>query len=252
MRFIMWFLYSAIFVLPLEAAENPQALEAVSRIESFLDEKEASAFYLDSRFLSKDAVESDKLRKDIGAFKVEIIRDPNLTKECRLGISRQLIQAFINLGKHKEALELCKDFSERYPESKNHIIRLYCLVGDSSQRSERYDQAIESYQQALLYDAKDVFTNQTCVNLGWCYYKKGEYEKAINEYSRSLQEGFLDSGTMQWAWFETGRCRFFLKDYEDATEAFKQALKVNKDTKLGRQAKTNIEDIEKLKRGGTL
>ena len=256
MRSLVWFLALIVFVLTISATrisvavvDNSKLLETVAKTESFLDEKQAVSFYLDSKFPDFTASENDKLSKDIESLKDEVLNDPNLTKESRLGISRQLIKALVNLGKHKEALELCKNFSDRYPESKDDIIRLYYLTGTSCQELTRYDQAIESYQQALIYSGKGGFTNHIHINLGWCYYKKAKYEEAINEYTSDLKEGLLDPGAIQWAWFQIGRCRVFLKNYEDAIEAFKQALNVNPDTSLARQAKKNIEDIEKLKQG---
>jgi tetratricopeptide (TPR) repeat protein len=223
-------------LIPLEAADNSRTLEAISKIDSYLDEKQASSFYLDS--------------KNIGTFKDEFLKDTGLTKDGRFGISRQLIQNLIRSGKDKEALEVCKDFSEKYPGSETEAIKLYYLAGESFQELQKYDRAIESYQQALSYPGKAGFMNYIHISLGWCYYAKTRYGEAIEEYGLALKEGHLNSDGIQWAWFETGRCHFFLKNYEDAAAAFKQVMKINPDTKLARQAKINIEDIEKLKNGG--
>ena len=259
MRSFVWFLASLVFVLTafatrisVAAAENSKLIETVEKTESFLDEKQASSLYLGSKFPDFAASENDKLFKDTESLKDEVLKDPNLTKESRLGISRQLIKSLVNLGKHKEALELCENFSDKYPERKGDITELYFLTGYSCQEQNKYDQAIEAYRQAFPYSSrKDNFANHIRINLGWCYYKIGKYDEAINEYNSTLKKGSLDPATIQWAWFQIGRCRFFLKNYEDAIEAFRQALNVNPDTVLARQAKANIEDIEKFKKGET-
>jgi len=259
MKFLLLFLSLVIFVLTtcatlfsVDAAENSQSYETAAIIESFLNEKLAAAFYLDSKFPDKTALGSDKLYEDIGVFKDDVLNDPNLTKEGRLATSKKLIQALVSLDGYEDALDLCRDFSNRYPESKDDIIRLYYLTGFCCQESSRYDQAIGAYQKALLYSSKGDFTNYIRTNLGWCYYKKGEYDKAINEFSRALNDGLIDPEAAQWAWFHMGRCRFFLKNYEDAIIAFRQAVKVDPDTKLAQQAKTNIEDMERFNKGATL
>lgn len=223
--------------------------EALTKIKSLFDEKDANLFYLRSELAKKTVIKEDDLYQEIEAFKDEILGDSSLTKEERGVILRQTTKALLNLGKDKEALQLCRDFLDRYPKNKADVIGLYYLIGVSSQGLKRYGQALEAYHEAILYAPRCDLVSHIRVDIGWCYYKKGEYEKAINEYARALEEGFLDSTSVQWAWFETGRCHFFLKNYEDAIEAFQRVLNLNPDAELAQQAKTNIKDIEKLKNG---
>ena len=75
---------------------------------------------------------------------------------------------------YKRALEINPKFSEAYTN-----------LGNVYQNEGRYDDAIPLYEKALsdiLYKTPYVAEN----NLGWCYYKKGQLQQAIDHIKSAL------------------------------------------------------------------
>ncbi len=243
MRAVVFFIILFIPVILYAAEDN--RLDAVNRIESFLDEREAVSFYIDPKLAGINGDENASSVDRIDPFEEALLNDPNMTRDARLAITKRLIPSLISSAKYDDVLRLCDDFSKRYPESKMDILRFYYSAGESFQNLQRYDQAIESYEKALHYSEKSGLAGYIHINLGWCYCARTRYSDAIEEYTRALKEGMLTPETVQWVWLEKGRCYFFLGDRASALDSFKEVLKTGTDTKLAEQAKANIEDIEK-------
>ena len=243
MRAVIFCLILFIPVI-LYAAEDSR-LDAVNRIESFLDEREAVSFYIDPKLDGINCDENASSAGRIDPFEEALLNDPDMTRDARLAITKRLMPSLISSAKYDDVLRLCDDFSKRYPESKMDILRLYYSAGESFQNLKRYDQAIESYEKALHYSEKSGLAGYIRINLGWCYCARTRYSDAIEEYASALKEGTFTPETVQWVWLEKGRCYFFLGDRASALDSFKEVLKTGSDTKLAKQAKANIEDIEK-------
>lgn len=90
---------------------------------------------------------------------------------------------------------------------------------------EEYDQALELYNELLLKDRNSQLLNY---NAGSAYYKKGDYEKAKDLFSRVLTT--QDKNTEAKTAYNIGNCLFKLsqaseeKQAENALNALKEAL----------------------------
>lgn len=93
-----------------------------------------------------------------------------------LGIS------YLQTHRHDKAIAEFKkaiDLRPNYSEAHNYLGTVYLAM-------ESYDDAIEEFQAALtneLYDTPAIAFN----NLGWAYYKKGEYKRAVATYKEGLK-----------------------------------------------------------------
>jgi type IV pilus assembly protein PilF len=85
------------------------------------------------------------------------------------GLSDKAIDAF------KRAIELKPDYSEAH----NYIGTIYLNAG-------QLDMAIASFNQALANIVYDTPAN-ALYNMGWAYYKKGDYAMAMSKYHEALQ-----------------------------------------------------------------
>jgi len=87
-----------------------------------------------------------------------------------------------DLGEYQRALPYFRRtlvLKPRFPEAQNNLGTLYLLLKD-------WDRAVECFQKAVndvLYKTPHVAYN----NLGWAYYNKGEYQKAIDRYRHATK-----------------------------------------------------------------
>jgi tetratricopeptide (TPR) repeat protein len=242
-------LFSSVSVYALD---NPTST-SLDNLEAHLNEREAALYYLETELTDR---KTDKgaaaLYEDIISCKDNIVNDAALTPQQKVVLLKPMIKSLINLGRHEEALTLCRDFFSQQPKNRQEAAVLFCLAGTGFQGLERYDLAIDAFkqaQQAILEDPKGFFLPpaEVYLDLGWCYYKKADYKNAITEYNHCLQQNkSLDTNSLQWTLLQIGRCHFFLKDYSQAKSSFLKAVDVAKDTDLAQQAKANIEDMEKI------
>ena len=123
------------------AACNPYDVpdERATRIISYLDDKEAAFINFFSKFPSENFSETDKLYAQVEVFKNNFLSNANVTNKGNIKTLKQLTQSLINLGKNKEALDLCKDFLNKHPECKNEMVGLYYQIGNSFKESKKYD-----------------------------------------------------------------------------------------------------------------
>lgn len=168
------------------------------------------------------------------------------------------------IGEMKKAIDLDSNYSEAY----NYLGAIYIDV-------EKWDPAIESFEKALaniLYDTPAV----AHFNMGWAYYKKGNYDAALQQYALALAQGpdtidvplieknrgivLLASGrtaealkhlqkSVELAPFQAesyywmGQCFIEQKNTEKAKAAFQEAVKLAPDTEWGQKSRKKIEAL---------
>ena len=97
-------------------------------------------------------------------------------------LHHEVAVVYRNLGEYKRAFPHFKKalaLKPRFPEAQNNLGTLYLLLRD-------WDRAIECFQKALadvLYKTPHIGYN----NLGWAYYNKGLYQKAIDRYKHATK-----------------------------------------------------------------
>jgi len=115
---------------------------------------------------------SSALREFISAEKLNP-RDPEI--HYYLGISYYGIRFDDKaVTQFKKAIDL----KSNYPEAHNYLGSIYLKEG-------LYDKAIKEFQMAIsdeMYETPAIALN----NMGWTYYKKGDYKTAIAKYNEAL------------------------------------------------------------------
>ena len=113
--------------------------------------------------------------------------------------------------------------------------------GNAHYKAEAYDAALEAYQSAAENRPEDAISRY---NLGTALYQKEQFEKASDEFRRSLDT--VDPVHQAQGYYNLGNAQIQLNDIEGAIRSYKSALRLNP-TDL--DAKHNLElALEKLER----
>ncbi len=111
--------------------------------------------------------------------------------------------------------------------------------GNAHYKAEAYDAALEAYQSAAEDRPEDAISRY---NLGTALYQKKQFEKASDEFRRSLDT--VDPVHQAQGYYNLGNAQARLNDIEGAIRSYKSALRLNP-TDL--DAKHNLElALEKL------
>lgn len=102
-------------------------------------------------------------------------------------------------------------------------------AGTQNARNGRFEKAIENYRQALLLAEierpKDDFLARVHFNIGVCFYRLKQPEKAAAEFNEAVK---LSEGTYQKAFYALGMAQKDLGNLQKAEIAFRNALKIEK------------------------
>ena len=85
---------------------------------------------------------------------------------------------------------------------------------------KKYDEAIADLIKAQTFEKKNPSIN---LELGRAYYKKEEYKKAIDNFSKSIKKGLKDSKI----YYNRGNCYFKLNDYKNAIQDYTSGIKLD-------------------------
>ena len=111
--------------------------------------------------------------------------------------------------------------------------------GNAHYKVEAYDAALEAYQLAAEDRPEDAIARY---NLGTALYQKKQFEKAADEFRRSLDAA--DSVHRAQGYYNLGNAQVQLNDIEGAIRSYKSALRLNP---ADLDAKHNLElALEKL------
>ena len=111
--------------------------------------------------------------------------------------------------------------------------------GNAHYKVKAYDAALEAYQSAAEDRPEDAISRY---NLGTALYQKEQFEKASDEFRRSLDAA--DSVHRAQGYYNLGNAQAQLNDVEEAIRSYKSALRLNP---ADLDAKHNLElALEKL------
>ena len=111
--------------------------------------------------------------------------------------------------------------------------------GNAHYKAGAYDAALEAYQSAAENRPEDAISRY---NLGTALYQKEQFEKASDEFRRSLDTA--DPGHQAQGYYNLGNAQVQLNDIEGAIRSYKSALRLNP---ADLDAKHNLElALEKL------
>ncbi len=94
--------------------------------------------------------------------------------------------------------------------------------GNAHYKTEAYDAAFEAYQSAAENRPEDAISHY---NLGTVLYQKERFEKAADEFRRSLDAA--DSVRRAQGYYNLGNAQVQLNDIEGAIRSYKSALRLN-------------------------
>ena len=94
--------------------------------------------------------------------------------------------------------------------------------GNAHYEAEAYDAALEAYQSAAENRPEDAIARY---NLGTTLYQKKQFEKAADEFRRSLDAA--DSVRRAQGYYNLGNAQVQLNDIEGAIRSYKSALRLN-------------------------
>jgi tetratricopeptide (TPR) repeat protein len=145
-----------------------------------------------------------------------------------------------------QILYLQKDFDgilEIAPEllksaGKERVVELYRFIGDAWYNKGNYKEAI-AYLEKYSAGAK-AGSREDSYQLGFCYYKNGELDKAINTFLGITSKSDIVS---QNIWFLLGDCYIQKGDKKRAQFAFSQASQLNYDNKLKEESLFNYAKL---------
>ncbi|WP_191859299.1 tetratricopeptide repeat protein [Hanstruepera ponticola] len=147
-------------------------------------------------------------------------------------------QADLNfkLGKFEEAIKLAK---ERLPDSdRNEVSELNKIIGESYFNLEKYAEAIPYLQE--FKGRRGKWNNTDYYQLGYAYYKQGNYEDAISEFNKIIDG---DNGVAQNAYYHLGESYVNLDKKQEALNAFRNASQMDFDLKIQEDAWLNYAKI---------
>ena len=158
--------------------------------------------------------------------------------ENRYNRNLSYFQADMNfkLGKFQEAINLGKEQLEH----SNALERseLNKIIGESYFNLEQYDQAIPYLQEYRGKRGK--WNNTDYYQLGYAYYKQGDYQKAVSEFNKIIDG---QNHVAQNAYYHLAESYIELGKKQEALNAFKNASEMDFDEKIQEDAALNYAKL---------
>ncbi|MBQ0738349.1 tetratricopeptide repeat protein, partial [Aquimarina celericrescens] len=158
--------------------------------------------------------------------------------ENRYNRNLSYFQADMNfkLGKFQEAINLGKE----QLENSNALERseLNKIIGESYFNLEQYDQAIPYLQEYRGKRGK--WNNTDYYQLGYAYYKQGDYQKAVSEFNKIIDG---QNHVAQNAYYHLAESYIELGKKQEALNAFKNASEMGFDEKIQEDAALNYAKL---------
>ncbi|HPD18250.1 MAG TPA: O-antigen ligase family protein [Candidatus Goldiibacteriota bacterium] len=166
-----------------------------------------------------ELLDRSKFREAIEFYNEAIKRDPN---NAYFGLD--LATVYINIGAFDKAIDLCKRYSELYPDYAvplSYIGYTYMLQGPDKLNEAKtyYEQAISKPQ----WHGDFVTQASTYSNLGIIYFNLNMLKESTEMFKKVIElrpdyvEGYLNLGKLY----------VLLKNKEEAINVYEQALKIN-------------------------
>jgi TolA-binding protein len=147
-------------------------------------------------------------------------------------------QADLNfkLGKFEKAIELAK--AKLKTSDATEVSELSKIIGESCFNLKQYAEAIPYLTKYK--GKKGKWNNTDFYQLGYAYYKQGDFEKAISEFNKII--GGKDA-TAQNAYYHLGESYINLKKKQEALNAFRNASEMDFDLKIQEDSWLNYAKI---------
>jgi TolA-binding protein len=214
--------------LSYELAYNPyhEAIDAFDKyIQTYpdsprLDEafKYMVNVYLTTKNYKEALVSIEKIKKktldmDFAYQKIAYYRAIEFFNDRDYVNAQQLFVKAVNIGKDKKTNAICKYW-----------------IADANYRLEKYDAAIEGYNEFVLFPGAALHTEFTFTNynIGYCYFKKEQYDEAAVAFRKfTTEKNDISPKMKNDAFVRIGDCYFMKSDYNKAIEFYSEAIKLN-------------------------
>lgn len=139
-------------------------------------------------------------------------------------------------GNFDEAIRLgTEQFSKSTEEEKSQLSK---IIGESYFNIQKYTEALP---YLLQYKGKDGrLSNVDYYQLGYVYYKKGEYNKAVSEFNKIIEGS---DAVAQNAYYHLGESYLKTNQKTQALNAFKNASEMNFNSKIQEDAFVNYAKL---------
>ena len=140
------------------------------------------------------------------------------------------------LGNFEKAIELGL---EQLPKAnRNEISQLNKIIGESYFNLEQYENAIPYLKEYKGLRGK--WTNTDYYQLGYAYYKQGDYQSAISEFNKIIDG---NNSIAQNAYYHLAQSYLNLDQKQQALNAFKNASEMDFDPKIQEDALLNYAKL---------
>ena len=124
--------------------------------------------------------------------------------------------------RYRLSLGKFEDIRNEYSGTSSAIESLF-YIGDCHYNLREYDKAVDNYEQFLNISRKGNYLRYFAFEgLGYCYEEKGDYEKALEHFTKSMEEGGID--IKELAYLNIARCYEALNNKAKALEFYKKLI----------------------------
>ncbi|MGX7668392.1 tetratricopeptide repeat protein [Flavobacterium pedocola] len=182
-------------------------------------------------YLGYMAYETDNYKEATQYF--EQVQDQDKYKE-----KMSYFQADMNfkLGNFQKAIDLgVPQLSKSNAEEKSELNK---IIGESYFNLKQYDKALPYLKEYR--GKKGKWNNTDFYQLGYAYYKAGDYENAIGEFNKIING---QDGVAQNAYYHLGESYLKLNKKQEALNAFKNASEMEFEAKIQEDAHLNYAKL---------
>lgn len=195
-----------------------------------LNSKEASAFFGLARANAKlgcveDALLNYKKAVQLAPGNIEYtnelndFRDKNKIEE-HSPLNSETVEKDSNLENKKEDLNIITPIVDKQEKKEEVTFESLTQKGDDSYRKQRYEEALDFYTKAVVYNPSDSIIMLKIANI---YRLKGDNVKAISYYDKIL---LIDNSNTD-AYFNKGLVFANDKKYDDAIKCFEKVIELS-------------------------
>ena len=185
--------------------------------------KELDEFLIDAYLSSKNYKEAlDK----INSFEDKSFR---LKTAYQVAAFNYAVELY-NRHDSKDAITYFKEV-KRYPFDQKLNAKSLFWLAEAYYNDNQLDLAIESYKSFKLEPGSYTLKHNRLVdyNLGYCYFKKHDYETAISYFRNYVEDEKQDNNRLFDAYSKLGDAYFILKDDEQAGIYYAKSAEINSD-----------------------
>lgn len=228
------FLESEDFEEAEETLDAEEFDEEIAVLESEVDEGNTEVIEEDKDVFEEDGYGFEEYEEEYETFENEILQEDELENEEFTGENTSFKSETVTVDEEtdddlvEENQEFDKEAGDESDESKDVMqnATVWGEMGNIFFNSDAYDGALIAYEKALELDGD---YGAVMHNLALLHMNRGEYERAIEFYQKSI-EMLKDASSKAITWNHLGNAYRAIRDYANASEAYRKADEINVET----------------------